>query len=218
VSFKTNICVITFASSLFLSVSLLGCTQKNKKPSLGLIVTPKSYYSTEKARALGEMYQPHLEFMVKELVKNPITQKLQFSNSIGSAGGIGFYTHSATQTPDERYLEVILAVPDILNSKTDFITKVNQLFSEYGFALLSVLAGDDDLLDELDVAGYGLNFSWRSKTDAPSGSSVVIERAVIYNLKGKVHRFVNRQIDQEDLLKDSVIFAIQGTAPAKRIR
>ena len=217
-SFTKRSFVITLAGSFLLSVTLLGCSQSRKSPQLGLIVTPKSYYSTQKARSLGEVYQPHLEFMVKELVRNPITRKLQFAPNIGSAGGIGFYTHSETQTPDERYLEVILAVPDIFDSKPDFITKVNQIFSKYGAALLSVLASDEDILDEIDVAGYGLNFSWRSKTDAPSGSTVVIERAVIYNLKGKVYRFINLQIDQGDLLKDSVIFAIEGTGPAKRIR
>lgn len=164
------------------------------------------------------MYQPNLEFIVEELVRNPITRKLQFSANIGSVGGIGFYTHSATETPDERYLEVILAVPDVLDSKTNFITKVNQLFSKYGSELLSVLAGDDDILDELDVAGYGLNFSWRTRPDVSSSSSVVIERAVIYNLKRKVHEFVTLQIDQEELLKNSIIFAIQGEGQARQIR
>jgi len=217
-SFKNSIRDVTLGGSLFLSVILLGCSQSKKPHPLGLIVTPKSYYSTEKARALGEMYQPNLEFIVEELVRNPITRKLQFAANIGSVGGIGFYTHSATETPDDRYLEVILAVPDIFDSKPDFITKVNQIFSKYGAELLSVLSSDEDIFDEIDVAGYGLNFSWRSKTDAPSGSTVVIERAVIYNLKGKVYRFVNLQIDQGDLLKDSVIFAIEGTGPAMRIR
>ena len=217
-NFRTSISIVTLAGSLFATVSFFGCSQSKKPPPLGLILTPKSYYSTEKARALGEMYQPNLEFMVKELVRNPISRKLQFASNIGSAGGIGFYTHSATQTPDERYLEVILALPDVMDSDTDFITKVNQLFSTYGFALLSVLAGDEDILDETDIAGYGLNFSWRTKPDASSGSNTVIERAVIYNLKGDVHRFVTLQINQEELLKNSVIFAIQGTGPAKRIR
>jgi len=164
------------------------------------------------------MYQPHLEFMVKELVRNPITRKLQFAPNIASAGGIGFYTHSATQTPDERYLEVILALPDVMDSDTDFITKVKQLFSTYGFALLSILAGDEDILDETDIAGYGLNFSWRSKADASSGSNIVIERAVIYNLKGAVYRFVTRQVDQEDLLRNSVIYAVEENGTAKRLR
>jgi len=217
-SFKNRIRVVTLGGSLFLSVILLGCSQSKKSPPSTFIVTPNSYYSTQKARALGERYQLNLELMVKELVRNPVTRKLQFANNIGTAGGIGFYTHSATTTPDERYLEVILAVPDVLDSKTDFVTKVNRLFSKYGSELLSVLAGDVDILDELDVGGYGLNFSWRTMPVASSSSNVVIERVVIYNLKGMVHEFVTQQIDQEELLKNSVIFAIQGTGPAKRIR
>ena len=45
--------------------------------------------------------------------------KLQPSQTIVSAS-MGFFTHSANQSPDERYLEVILGMPDIVEGQVDF--------------------------------------------------------------------------------------------------
>src|ERR1044071_2957115 len=85
---------------------------KPKTAPLGLIATPPSYYSTAKARYLGQKYKGNLDRLVERIVRNPRTANLQFANNIASVGGIGFFTHSAASIPDERYLELILAAPE----------------------------------------------------------------------------------------------------------
>ncbi|MCH8055672.1 MAG: type I-E CRISPR-associated protein Cas6/Cse3/CasE, partial [Deltaproteobacteria bacterium] len=206
--------------SIFLALSLSGCAllekQGRKAPSLGLIITPPSYYTTRKARDLGERYNRNLEQLVQQLVQDSVTGKLQFANNIASTGGIGFFTHSASKTADERYLEVILGVPDVLKAKTDFSSKVDRLFSQYGLQLLSILSSDSDIYNDREVAGYGLNFSWRTTSKAPSGSRITLERAVIYIPKEEVRRFLNQRISGT-LLSASVIFAIQAGAPARQV-
>jgi hypothetical protein len=98
----------------------------------GLIVTPASYYSTSKGRFLGAKFRENLDRLVERIVRNPTTAKLQFANNIASVGGIGFFSHGATRTPDERYLEVILGAPEVFESKGDYSAKVDNIFSMYG--------------------------------------------------------------------------------------
>ena len=213
---RLRICLI------LLTVSLFGCglieEPAKKGPSLGLIITPQLQYSTQKARTLGKTYHQNLEQLVNEIAQNPVTQGLQFANNINSVGGIGFFTHTASKAQDERYLEVILGVPDNLYEKFDFRTSIDQLFSKYGPELLSVLSSDVEIYKKKNVAGYGLNFSWRSTSRASSGPRDMIKRVVIYILKEEVRRFLTQQIRQRDLLGRSVIFAIEGEGPARRIR
>jgi len=108
---------------LALALAVLGCNLVDdppKKSSVsGLIVTPPSYYSTPKGRFLGAKYRENLDRLVERIVRNPTTAKLQFANNIASVGGIGFFSHGATKTPDERYLEVILGAPEVFESKGD---------------------------------------------------------------------------------------------------
>ena len=155
---------------LFLAVVSLvqlftGCgmmDETNRKPTPpGLIATPASYYSTTKARYLGQKYKPNLDRLVDRVVRNPRTANLQFANNIASVGGIGFFTHSATTNPDERYLEIILAAPETFETSGDYSGKLSRLFSSYGTELLSILASDPEIYTEKEVSGYGFNLSWR---------------------------------------------------------
>src|SRR5688500_16059083 len=89
-----------------------GCTLQdrdtNKRAAGGLIATPTSHHSTHKGRYLGEKYKEHLNRLVERFIGNPRTTNLQFANNLASAGGIGFFTHSAVKVPDERFLEIVL--------------------------------------------------------------------------------------------------------------
>ena len=112
-----NICRILqpfiLAMGLLLGACALLDDNAAKKPaSTGLIATPATYYSTTKARYLGVKYKDNLDRLVERITRNSKTASLQFANNISSVGGIGFYTHSATKTADERYLEVVLATPE----------------------------------------------------------------------------------------------------------
>ena len=118
---------------LVLALTVVSCTLVDETPRKssvsGLIVTPASYYSTSKGRFLGAKYRENLDRLVERIVRNPTTAKLQFANNIASVGGIGFFSHAATKTPDERYLEVILGAPEVFESKGDCSAKVHRIFS-----------------------------------------------------------------------------------------
>ena len=208
----------TQAAGLFVAALFLGCGELAKKESpLGLIVTPPSYYTTVRARYLGEKYKENLQRLVDRVVQNSVTGKLQFANNIASVGGVGFFTHSATKSFDERYLEVMLGAPDVFEGSVDFNSKVDRLFSQYGSELLSILASDLEIYKDREVAGYGLNFSWRNILQAPSGPRVTLERAVVYVTKGDVHKFSSREVGQTELLGAAVIFALQEEGPARLV-
>jgi DedD protein len=204
-----------------LVLAVLGCNiveAPPKKSSMStLIVTPPSYYSTPKGRFLGGKYRENLDRLVESIVRNPTTSNLQFANNIASVGGIGFYSHGATQTPDERYLEVILGAPDVFESKDDTSAKVDRMFSLYGRELLGILAGDLAIDKEMEVSGYGLNFSWRNVGAKESASGVFLQRAVVYFSKEKVRAFLRQQINQNDLLGDATIFAAEQDGPMNMV-
>ena len=105
--------------------------------------------------------------------------KLQFANAVVSLS-VGFFTHAASQPPDERYLEAIIGMPDILDEEKDFSTLVGQLFSDYGRELLSTMAQDETIARDTKIAGYGLHFSWRSLLKTPSGPRLSMREAVLY--------------------------------------
>ena len=218
----TNYASVVKGCLLFLVVVLSGCSlseeSTRKNPPVGFIVTPPTSYTTQKGRYLGERYQRNLERLVQQLVQNPVTRNLQFANNLMSVGGIGFFTHSATRSPDERYLEVILGLPDLLDEKADFSSKVSRLFSDYGSEVLSILAGDSEINNDKEVAGFGLNFSWRGTSEGPSGQRVVLERMVVYLSKVESQRFLARQMNQEQLLVGSVIFVLQSEGPPTLLR
>lgn len=186
-----------------------GCSAADK-PSIatsGLIATPVSYYSTAKGRLLGERYKRNLENMVEKVARSPKTAALQFANNIASVGGIGFFTHSAATIPDERYLEIVLAAPELFETPSDAGSKLNRLFSQYGYDILGILAGDTEIFEDRDVGGYGLNFSWRAMSKDPGAPKVVIERAVAYFTKPQARAFLRREMNQADLLKNAIVFA-----------
>jgi fructose-specific phosphotransferase system component IIB len=189
---------------------------KNAAP-FGLITTPASYYSTPKARYLGDKYKTNLDRLVERIVRNPKTASLQFANNIASVGGIGFFTHSAATTPDERYLEIVLAAPETFETGGDHSGKLNQLFTSYGIELLSILASDSEIYQEKDVSGYGLNLSWRKVVREASGPRVTLERAVAYFPKQKVRGFLRQEVSQNDLLQVAVIFAVEEDGPMKLV-
>lgn len=185
-----------------------GCSLQDRDTSKlgasGLIATPTSHYSTQKARYLGEKYKEHLNRLVERFIGNPRTTNLQFANNLASAGGIGFFTHSAVKVPDERFLEIVLGTSERFEARGDYSVKVGRLFSLYGKELLILLAHDRDLYNDSDLSGYGLNFT--SRTLGPEPGS---ERVIIYFRKEKVKAFLNQELDQNSLLADAVIFAME---------
>ena len=202
---------------LALALAVLGCNLVDNPPRKssmsGLIVTPPSYYSTPKGRFLGAKYRENLDRLVENIVRNPTTAKLQFANNIASVGGIGFFSHGATKTLDERYLEVILGAPEVFEYKGDYSAKVDRIFSLYGRELLGILAGDPGIEQETEVSGYGLNFSWRNVGSKESASGVFLERTVVYFTREKVRAFLRQRINQNDLLGDATIFAAEQDGP-----
>lgn len=179
-----------------------------KNPRLGLITTPSTYYTTQKARYLGEKYKNNLDRLVERIVSNPRTASLQFANNIASVGGIGFFTHSATSSVDERFLEIIMGVPETFDAKLEHITKVHRVFSLYGVELLSILASDADIFQEKQVNGYGLNLSWRNIVSDAAGPRISLEGSTLYFSKANVRSFLQGNLTQDSLLSEAVIFAV----------
>ena len=195
--------------------SLMDDGVSSKDSKLGLIATPAHYYSTTKARYLGAKYKDNLDRLIERIVRNSTTSQLQFANNISSVGGIGFFTHSATKSPDERYLEVVLGTPETFESKGEYSEKVNQLFSRYGQDLLAILAGDSQILQDKELAGYGLNFTWRNVVSEAPGEAnrVSLARAIIYFDKERVSKYLRRDMSENELLRDAVIFAVEDNGP-----
>src|SRR6516162_7747623 len=204
---------------LVASTALVGCVSVDenpkKNPQLGLITTPPAYYTTQKARYLGEKYKNNLDRLVERIVRNPKTVSLQFANNIASVGGIGFFTHSAATLADERFLEVIMAVPETFDAKLEQSAKVHRVFSLYGSELLSILASDSDIYQEKEVSGYGLNLSWRNLVPDSTGPRVSLERAILYFPKAKARGFLRGDLTQNALLSEAVIFAVVEDGPMK---
>jgi len=175
-----------------------------------------SYYSTQKARALGEIYDKNLEYLLTQLTQSSIG-KLQFTNAIVSLS-VGFFTHAASQPPDERYLEAIIGMPDILEEEKDFSTLVGQLFSQYGRDVLSILTQDEAIARDSKIAGYGIHFSWRGLTKTPSGPHLTMREAVLYFAKDQVGQFLNQQLSQDALLSRATLFSRRGEHPAEQVQ
>ena len=207
---------------LAITIFVVGCglvdQSATKKPSnSGLIATPVTYYSTSRARYLGAKYKENLDRLVERIVRNTKTANLQFANNIASVGGIGFFTHSATKTADERYLEVVLAAPETFETKGAHSDKVNRLFNLYGADLLTILSSDNDIFQDKELTGYGLNLSWRNVIADPAGNRVTLERAIVYLSKEKTRSFLRREINQNGLLADATIFAVEEDGPLNLI-
>jgi len=206
--------------SITIAVMLSGCATVEENPKknaqLGLITTPPTYYTTQRARYLGEKYKNNLDRLVERIVRNPKTANLQFANNIASVGGIGFFTHSATSSVDERYLEIIMGVPETFDSQLDNNAKVHRVFSLYGAELLSILASDSEIYQEKEVSGYGLNLSWRNLV-SDAGSRISLERATLYFPKAKVRSFVRGELSQNSFLSEAVIFAVIDDGPMKLV-
>lgn len=185
----------------------------SKQPLTGLIATPVSYYSTPKAKILASKYKDNLDHITERIVRNSATSQLQFANNISSIGGIGFFTHSAAKTADERYLEVVLGTPETFETKGDYSDKVNRLFALYGRDLLATLAGDSQIFADQDVAGYGLNLTWRTAQSGTQTNRILMARAILYFRKERVASFLQRQLSPQELLGDAVIFALEEDGP-----
>ena len=188
-----------------------------KSSTIGLISTPPTYYSTAKARYLGTRYKANLDRVIERIVRDPKTTTLQFANNISSVGGIGFFTHSATKSPDERYLEVVLVTPETFEMKGAQSEKVGRLFSAYGQALLGILVNDSDIFQDKELSGYGLNLAWRNVTAAATGNRVSMERAILYFSKERVRGFLRHEFNQNELLSDAVIFAVEEDGPLQLV-
>jgi cell division protein FtsN len=214
-------CLLMKATMTTLSFLVIGCatSEQNatKTAPIGFITTPASYYTSAKARYLGTKYKENLDRLAERIVRNPKTAGLQFANNIASVGGIGFFTHSAASTADERFLEVIVSAPETFESKGDLNSKLASVFSAYGTELLSILAGDSDIYQEREVSGYGLNLTWRSIIPDSKGTRVVLERAVIYVPKGEARAFLHQDIDQKKFLADAIIFTAADNGPMRLV-
>ncbi|MGH7873276.1 MAG: hypothetical protein ACREQO_13770, partial [Candidatus Binatia bacterium] len=191
-------------------------TPKKTSPS-SLISTPATYYSTAKARYLGTKYKQNLDRLIERVVRDPKTTTLQFANNISSVGGIGFFTHSATQTADERYLEIVLVTPETFEMKGAQSEKVERLFSAYGQALLGILINETDIFRDTELSGYGLNLAWRNVTAEATGNRVSMERAILYFSKERVRGFLRHEFSQSDLLSDAVIFTVEEDGPLQLV-
>jgi hypothetical protein len=174
-----------------------------------------TYYSTQKARTLGETYSDNLDHILEQLTQSSIG-KLQFANAVVSLS-VGFFTHAASQPPDERYLEAIIGMPDILDEEKDFSTLVGQIFSDYGRELLSTMTQDEAIARETKIAGYGLHFSWRSLLKTPSGPRLSMREAVLYFAKDQTQQFLTHQITQDTFLARATLFSRQGERPAELV-
>ena len=207
--------------SIAIAVVLAGCATVEENPKkniqLGLITTPPTYYTTQRARYLGEKYKSNLDRLVERIVRNPKTANLQFANNIASVGGIGFFTHSATSSVDERFLEIIMGVPETFDSQQDNNAKVHGVFSLYGAELLSILASDSDIYQDKEVNGYGLNLSWRNLVSDTAGPRVSLERTTLYFPKARVRSFLRGELSQNTLLGEAVIFAVIDDGPMKLV-
>ena len=207
--------------SIAIAVVLAGCATVEENPKkniqLGLITTPPTYYTTQRARYLGEKYKSNLDRLVERIVRNPKTASLQFANNIASVGGIGFFTHSATSSVDERFLEIIMGVPETFDSQQDNNAKVHGVFSLYGAELLSILASDSDIYQDKEVNGYGLNLSWRNLVSDTAGPRVSLERTTLYFPKARVRSFLRGELSQNTLLGEAVIFAVIDDGPMKLV-
>jgi cell division protein FtsN len=203
------------------ATGLASCTTLEENPrknvQLGLITTPPTYYTTQKARYLGEKYKNNLDRLVERIVSNPKTANLQFANNIASVGGIGFFTHSATSLVDERFLEIIMGIPETFDSKLDHNAKVHRVFSLYGAELLLILASDSDIFQEKEVNGYGLNLSWRNLVPDAAGPRISLERSTLYFPKVKVRSFLRGDLSQNTFLGEAVIFAVVDDGPMKLV-
>lgn len=209
-----RICLIFIVLSVLVGgCALLDEGAPKKNAANGLIATPATYYSTAKAKYLGTKYKDNVDRIVERIVRNSKTAPLQFANNISSVGGIGFFTHSATKTPDERYLEVVLATPETFETKGEYSEKIHQLFSRYGFDLLSILSGDSEIYQDRELSGYGLNLAWRNVLAEGNGSRVTMARAIIYFPKERVRSFLREEIKQNDLLNGAVIFGEEENGP-----
>jgi hypothetical protein len=209
-----NLKVFFLLSGLLLAGCALFDDMTPRKPeSSGLIATPPTYYSTAKARYLGARYKENLDRLVERITRNPKTAPLQFANNISSVGGIGFFTHSAAKTPDERFLEVVLATPEIFEVKGEFSEKVQRLFARYGLELLGIVSGDNEIYQDREMSGYGLNFAWRNVLTEPAGNRVTLERAIIYFSKERVRNLLRQGLNPNELLSDAVIFAVEEDGP-----
>lgn len=189
----------------------------SKVSTVGLIATPPQNYSTAKARYLGTRYKENLDRLVERIVRNPKTSNLQFANNISSVGGIGFFTHSATQSPDERYLEVVMGTPETFEKQISRSEKVARIVSLYGGELLTILSGDSDIFQDKELAGYGLNLAWRNVVPEPRGNRIVMERAIVYFSKERVREYVRRKLSQDALLSEAVIFAVEEDGPLQLV-
>src|SRR5581483_1197106 len=175
-----------------------------------------TYYSTQKARSLGETYSSNLDGILNQLTQSSIG-KLQFANAVVSLS-VGFFTHAASQPPDERYLEALIGMPDILDEEKDFSAVVRQLFSQYGQELLSILTRDEIIANDANVAGYGMHFSWRSLLKTPSGPHLTMREAVLYFAKDQARQFLNQQITLDMILEHATLFSRQGERPAELVQ
>src|SRR5262245_31869735 len=206
--------------SITIAVVLAGCVTVEENPKknaqLGLITTPSTYYTTQRARYLGEKYKNNLDRLVERIVRNPKTANLQFANNIASVGGIGFFTHSATSSVDERYLEIIMGVPETFDSQLDNNAKVHRVFSLYGAELLAILASDSEIYQEKEVSGYGLNLSWRNLV-SDTGPRISLERTTLYFPKARVRSFLRGELSQNTFLGEAVIFAVIDDGPMKLV-
>ena len=78
---------------------------------------------------------------------------------------------------------------------------------------MGIVSADNEIFQDRELSGYGLNFAWRNVVTEPAGNRVMLERGIIYFSKEKARNFLRQEINQNGLLADAVIFAVEEDGP-----
>ena len=169
-------------------------------------------YSTSRARYLGSKYKDNVDRLVERIVRNPKTARYN-SPIISSVGGIGFLPIRRPRRPMTALSRSGSSCPETFETKGAHSDKVSRLFSSYGPEMLTILTGENDISQDNELTGYGLNLAWRNIIAEPAGNRVTLERGDRYLAKEKTRNFLRREINQTDLLADATIFAVEEDGP-----
>ena len=92
-----------------------------------------------------------------------------------------------------------------------------RVFDLFGAELLATLSSDNDIYQDQELTGYGLNLAWRNVVSEAAGNRIVMERAIAYFPKERVRGFLGQKISQHELLSDAVIFAVEEDGPLQLV-
>ena len=79
--------------------------------------------------------------------------------------------------------------------------------------LLGIVSADNEIYQDREMSGYGLNLAWRNIVSQPTGNRVALERAIIYLPKERVREVLRQGLNPNVLLTQAVIFAVDEDGP-----